>query len=52
MNERPRIDTQRHSKMQARRRVPFPLVFAFSLLCAALVIGWVFALALRSVGKL
>jgi|GEM_PF-3112321 len=52
MNERPRIDTQRHSKMQARRRVPFPLVFAFSLLCAALVIGGVFALALRSVGKL
>ncbi len=52
MNEPPRIETQRHMKMQARRRVPFPLIFAFSLLCAAVVIGGVFALALRSVGKL
>jgi hypothetical protein len=38
--------------MQARRRVPFPLIVAFSVLCAALVIGAVFALALKSTGRL
>jgi hypothetical protein len=52
MSEPPPIDTQRRTGMQARRRVPFPLVLTFSVLCAALVIGGIFALALRSTGKL
>lgn len=52
MSEPPFIDTNRPAGMQPRRRVPFPLVFAFSILCAALAVGGIFALALRSTGKL